>query len=235
MAGRYAEGFELVGPYEGRNVYLWAPEASAGDVSRAWLVARGLAEGITILGYHERPSQREKARLIDTGVEGIIDLGTALHTCANYLITTERPTTYRDAVLSFLRRGGVYHCFLMQPDSEDARRVAKERGEDLDQKIQTSIRDFERFKRQHGELADQLMVYMLPHYPGMAALAVDIESPTGLILYSPYLPTLPSQKTTIERGDMPHYLASRIAGPFFDSISQVVRAFTSSPDVTRIM
>jgi class 3 adenylate cyclase len=234
IAGPYTEGFELVGSFEGHEIHLWSPSGAAGDAKRAWLAARGLEGSTTVFGYHERPSQHEKARLIDAAAEEVIDLGTALRTCSNYLLTTERPSTFLDSTLRFLERGGAYRCFLMDPRSEDTRSVAKSRDEDLIEKIEGSLRGFERFKQRHGSVTDRLIVCTMPSHPGMAALAVDLESPAALILYSPYLPTAPLQAAKA-RGDMPHYLASRVNRSLFDTISETILALTSHAEVVRIL
>lgn len=109
-----------MGLHEGKEIYLRLLKGSPDDTAKAWLMARGLWSAVPVHAYHERPSQHEKARLVNAASSEIIDLGTALGTCSNYLVTTERPAWYRDAVISFLERGGVYRCVLMNPSSEVA-------------------------------------------------------------------------------------------------------------------
>src|SRR5439155_19446069 len=65
VAGRFAELFELAGPYEGRQVYLFTGSQRPGAGARAWLAAHGLVGAGPVLGYAERPNQVEQARLLN--------------------------------------------------------------------------------------------------------------------------------------------------------------------------
>ena len=231
---RYSANFHRVGALEGHEVYLATRSGSDLDASRAWIRSHGIDPHARIFGLSQRPSQSEKVRLLDTAAQDVVEIGTALHTSSKYLVTTERPDHYRQAALRYLARGGLYRCYLMDPDSDDAKRVSSERGEDLAQKVTTSLQDFELFKKTLGENADSLRVYQIPRYPGMTVFGFDMASPTGLILYSHYLPTF-DLSTKVERGDMPHYLVSRTAGPLYESIRSFATEVMEAPGVRRVL
>jgi class 3 adenylate cyclase len=129
VAGEHAEHFWPVGPFEDTDVYLW--QVGGGDPVRSWLGRHGLAGGVPVHAYPERPSQAEKARLVDAAMTEVLDVGISLNTCANYLVTRERPARHRQAVLEFLGRGGRYRCVLTDPDSAAAAAIGEQRGEDV--------------------------------------------------------------------------------------------------------
>lgn len=87
----------------------------------------------------------------------MVDLGTVLNTCSNYLTPTERPARYRQAVLDLLGRGGTFRCFLMDPNCQATRVLATQRGEDVSSRIQRSLDRFRVFKKKYGELAETCM------------------------------------------------------------------------------
>ncbi|MBE1579822.1 adenylate/guanylate cyclase domain-containing protein [Amycolatopsis roodepoortensis] len=226
--------YRRVGSLEGREVYLLVGNGTERDVARSWIAAHGLHGNTRVFGYHERPSQHEKARLLNIANHDVLEVGTALHTSSNYLVTTERPATYRDAAENYLRRGGVYRCYLMDPDCDDTERVAQERGENLAKKISGSLKAFSDFKRRMGADGDRLEVFQLPSYPAMTVFGFDMATDHGLLLYSPYLPTVHAD-AKVERGGMPHYLASRSSGGLYDSIGLMVTSLTSAPGVERVL
>jgi class 3 adenylate cyclase len=230
----YSANYHEVGELEGHQVYLATQSGSGLDASRAWIRSHGIEPRSRIFGLPQRPSQAETARLLDTAAQDVVEIGTALHTNSDYLVTTQRPDLYRQAALRYLDRGGVYRCYLMDPDSDDARRVAEERGEDLARKVATSLHSFEQFKKTLDGTGDRLRVYQIPHYPGMTVFGFDVAAPTGLILYSHYLPTLDAT-TKVERGDMPHYLVSRSAGPLYGSILSCAEEVTGAAGVRRVL
>src|SRR4051794_20917870 len=160
VAGPHADDFVHVGDHEGSDVYLMTPGGSAQDARRAWLANVGLAGSKPVFALPQRPSQEQKARLVRAARAEVIDLGTALRTCARALTTTERPAHYRDAVLEFLARGGIYRCILLDPQCAATRVLSEYRGENLQQKIQESIAAFTGFKKQHRVAADGLRVQL---------------------------------------------------------------------------
>jgi hypothetical protein len=172
--------------------------------------------------------------MVASAINDIIDLGTALNTCSNYLVTTERPATYRDAVLHFLNRGGKYRCYLMDPTAEATREIEKERQENLATKIEQSIEKFDRFKRRHGDSASELQVYSSNHYPGMAALAMDLDGKDGNLLISPYI-HIPVTSSQYERGDMPHYLITRNQPELYEVLRQTINILASDQHTERLL
>ncbi|MEV6695359.1 hypothetical protein AB0M35_28215 [Micromonospora sp. NPDC051196] len=234
VAGPYAKLFEPVGEFEGRQIHLFAADARTGGAASIWLAAQGLVGGVPVNAYFERPSQLEKARMVRAATTEVVDLGTSLRTASRYLVTTERPAHFRDAVLDFLDRGGTYRCVLMAPDSEATRLLSRQRGEDLAGKTHAALADLRQFKQRHGAAADRLEVLQTPGYPGMACLATDLDSPYALILTSPYLMAPPGPQLQLQRGDMPHYLITRSAGPLFDHLRSLVQGFATS-SVERVL
>ncbi|GGT69881.1 hypothetical protein [Actinomadura citrea] len=234
VSGHLSQLFEPVGTHEGKKVYVMMSDGRAGDGKRAWLRTAGLNDRLPIHAYAQRPSQREKARLVDVAVSEVVDFGSALNTCAGYLVTTERPAVYRDAVLDFLRRGGVYRCVLLNPESDATALFSALRQEDLDTKIKTSVASFRLFKEKHSAYTDGLHVYQVDYFPGMAALCTDLDD-DGFILYSPYFFNTRPGKGHIERGDMPHYLVTSDSGELYADISRVIHEATAPDRLTRIL
>ncbi|WP_306750836.1 hypothetical protein [Saccharothrix yanglingensis] len=235
VSGPFAELFERVGDFEGHEVYLMRSADDAEDGRRVWLRTAGLAGAVGVHAYPQRPSQRDKARLVETAAGEVVDLGTALNTCASLLVTTERPAVYRDAVLGFLRRGGTYRCVLLDPSSEVVALLTTLRGEDLAAKIDGSLAKFARFKERHGPSADRLEVYRTVAFTGMAALCSDPGTSRGLILYSPYLLGAHPTGFTVDRADMPHYLAGPEAGRLHQTLSDVVAHVTAPERLERVL
>lgn len=167
----------------------------------------------------------EKARLILAAVDTVVDLGTSLRTASNYLVTTERPALFRDAVLRFLAEGGRYRCVLMDPECEATRLLSQQRGERLADKTRQAMAAMRRFKDRFGVKAEGLEVYQSAAYPAMACMAVDHDQAHGVILASPYLIAPPGSQYQLERGDMPHLLVARSAGPVYDNLSALMAGF----------
>ncbi|WP_131738715.1 adenylate/guanylate cyclase domain-containing protein [Actinomadura roseirufa] len=235
VCGDFAGLFTPAGTYESHRVYVMGPGGSAAEGLRSWLGGRGLAGGAPVHAYAQRPAQAEKARLVDAAAETVLDLGTALHTCARYLVTTERPARYRDAVLSFLRRGGVYDCVLLDPASETTALWSQLRREDLATKIKNSLAMFARFKERHGADAGGLRVHQTPAFPGLAALGVDLHAPGALLLYSPCLQHAAVGVHQLERADMPHYLTTPASGQVFTGLLDLITGPGCEDARTRVL
>ena len=225
---------QRVGQFEGKQVHLLPARDHPLDAATAWLAARGLDGGVPLHALHERPSQQQKARLVDAARSEVVDLGTALHTASHYLVTTERPAHYRDAVLGFLRRGGHYRAVLLDPGSRAAAVLSELRGEDLIGKVKRSLETFALFQARYPDVADHLEVYQTTAFVDFACLALDPESPGGLLLYSPYLPN-PVGGGVVQRGDMPHYLVPAGTGALFDKLHQALRSACAQRAVTRVL
>jgi class 3 adenylate cyclase len=235
VSGGYADLFEPVGNYENQNIYLMQPGAEPKDARRSWLRIAGLANGVPVHAYPERPSQHEKARLIEIASSDVLDLGAALNTCAGYLVTTERPALYRDAILGFLQRGGTYRCVLLDPKSEAAGLYSKLRQEDLPKKIEQVMANFARFKQRYGYTAEGLHVYHTSEFPGLHALCIDLLSPDALILYSPYLFGTQPSTSRVERGDMPYYLATTDSGQLLTTLTAAISNATTDKVLVRVL
>ncbi|WP_239153417.1 hypothetical protein [Virgisporangium aliadipatigenens] len=237
VAGDFAKRFERAGSFEGRDVYVAATGPGPrrpGDADRAWLATHGLAGAVPIFGHHERPSQVEKARLVRAAVHEIVDIGSAIRTGARYLVTTERPAYFRDAVLDFLDRGGRYRCVLMDPDSESTRNLSLQRGEDFQAKIKDAMVSFQRFKERYGSRADGLEVYQTGACPTMGCVAVDLGQPHSVVLLSPYMTVPGTFGALAELAELPHYVIGVRAGTLYENVRRMVRAFQEE-DVTRVM
>ncbi len=226
--------FHSVGRFEGKQVRLLPGCDHPMDAAMAWLAARGFDGGVPLHGLHERPSQWEKARLVDAATTEVVELGTALRTASHYLVTTERPAHYRDAVLRFLRRGGRYRAVLLGPGSRAATVISELRSEDLVNKAKGSLEAFALFQARHPDVADRVRIYQTTAFVGFGCLAIDPESPGALLLYSPYLPN-PVVGDVTERGDMPHYLIPTTAGALFDKLRQALRSSCAEDAVTRVL
>jgi class 3 adenylate cyclase len=232
-AGPHAETFTKVGNYERRDVYMRAMDSDPRTARHAWLVHNGLSCEPRVMAHRQRPSQQEKARLLEVATEDVIDLGTGLRTSANYLITTERPAIYRDAVLDFLDRGGTYRCVLMDPKCPATAVLSQYRGENLPDKIRGSIQKFSEFKNQHGDRAQRLEVYYGHMFPGFSAIAADIHTASPVVLYSPYLMSMAPLDMRIENGDSPHYLVTPSSHDMLDKIVTHIDQATATGQLER--
>lgn len=230
VAGDFGDQLQPVGTYQNRPVYLFAPGAKGAGARRRWLAAHGFAGAVAIQALHERPSQAEKVRLVASAEHEVIDLGATLRTASHYLVTTERPAYFRDAVLALLRGGGRYRCVLMDPGAPALRLLEEQRGEALRPRIEQALTNLRRFREQAGEAGSGFEVHLTSAYPGMACLGADLDGPDGLMLVSPYLAP-PDGAPATERGDMPHYVVSRATGTLYDKLRDQVYAFVRANTV----
>jgi class 3 adenylate cyclase len=233
VAGRHADAFELVGDHESSNVYLTTPTGDPRDARRAWLTKVGLTGSTPVFAQPQRPSQVEKSRLIQAARADVIDLGTALRTCARALTTTERPARYRDSVLEFLSRGGTYRCVLLDPTCEATATLSRYRNENLPEKIRASIVLFAQFKDRHGSVTDGLHVYQSQIFPGFAAITVDLTAAEAVILYSPYL--MNTVDLQVEHGDTPHYLSTITSGRLHQDLVALLTSTLDSATLERVL
>jgi hypothetical protein len=236
VAGVYREKFTEVGMFESRRVFLYSPSGTSRSVQRAWLTGHGLEESPRrLLALHQRPSAFDKARLIGSGEDEIIDMGTALNTCSNYLVTTERPTPFKDAVIEFLARGGFYRCYMLDLDSPEIPRIAKQFHEDTAGLLARSIRRFETFKGLYPEVAHQFEVYTMAEYPGFAAMGVDLHRPDGLLLMSPYLRPLSGSVLDVSRADFTHFVRGNLTDPLSRGLVSLVESYRAPANIRRIL
>lgn len=236
LTGQYKAMFTHVGTFENRKIYLHSPMRNPRSIQRAWLTGHGMGEfAAQVLALYERPSAFDKGRIISSGEHEVIDLGTALNTCSNYLVTTERPTHFRDAVLDLLSRGGAYRCYMLDVNSPEIPRIANQFGEDSIDLATRSIQRFELFKRRHASVTEQFEVYTMTEYPGFAAMGVDISQPNGLLLLSPYLRPLRAKVGEVSRADFAHYLFGNLDDPLSQSTVSLVESYRSPENVKRIV
>jgi class 3 adenylate cyclase len=232
-AGPHADLFTFVGTYEDHNVYLLTSTGDPAHARQAWLRTTGLTGFSPVFTHPQRPSQAEKARLIAAAQHDVVNLGTALRTSARYLVTTERPALFRDAVLDFLHRGGTYRGILLDPHCEATATLSEYHQENLATKIRASITEFADFKQRHSPETKNLHIYQSQVSPGFAALAADLNSRDPIILYSPYLMAMKPLGIQIDRSDSPHYLA--VSGPVLASLADILRSISSPTSLDRVL
>lgn len=203
------QNFELVGTFEEREVYIYTPpNVNKNLVVLNWRSMQGFENVEKIQCYLERISQKDKAELINSAQTTVIDFGTTLNTCSNYLFSTERPVPYRDAVLDLLERGGSFICYMLEPDSNGSQQLIELRKENTNEKLRTSTERFLKFKKKHFNLSNNFKVFQFAENPNMAAMIIDPDSDHSLCLYSPYLNGI-NDGDEIGRADMPHYLVNK--------------------------
>lgn len=201
--------FVSVGKFEEREAYVFTPNADKSLVALNWRASQGFSEMELVQCYLERISQKDKAELIDSANDTVIDFGTTLNTCSNYLFSTERPVPYRDAVCRLLERGGNFICYMLSPDSPGSRQLIELRKENTDEKLLTSMSRFQQFKCNDPTLKNKFKVFQFDNNPNFAAMIIDPESDGSVCLYSPYLSVISQDGICTGRADMPHYLVSK--------------------------
>jgi len=217
--------FHPVGTFEGREVYVFAPDSSQKHISRRWRSAHGFVDMERVQCYLERISQRDKAKLIDMAEQTVIDFGTTLNTCSNYLFSTERPIPYRDAVIRLLERGGSFICYMLSPNSNGSRQLVELRKEDTDKKLQTAMERFQQFKTKNPNFTNKFKVFQYEYNPNFAAMIIDPNADDAICLYSPYLSVVPQNGMGTERADIPHYLVSKGKHRAYDYVWKFVSAY----------
>lgn len=203
------EDFVSVGKFEEREAYVFTPNVTKSIVALNWRASHGFSDMELIQCYLERLSQKDKAELIDFAKDTVIDLGTTLNTCSNYLFSTERPVPYREAVIRLLERGGTFICYMLSPDSPGSRQLMELRKEDTDEKLRNAMSRFQQFKSAHPALTHNFKVFQFDNNPNFAAMIIDPESDSSVCLYSPYLSVISQDGSGTGRADMPHYLVSK--------------------------
>lgn len=222
--------FVQAGQFEGREICIYAPGKAQALVRRDWMAAQGFGGVELVQGYLERLSQGDKAALIRTAEHTVIDFGTTLTTCANYLFSTERPVPYRDAVLDLLDRGGRFVCYMLSPDSQGSRQLAELRKENTDEKLKNTLVQFKEFKQKSSQAMESFQVYQYEYNSNMAAMFIDPESEDAVCLYSPYLSGMPEGDRMLDRADMPHYLVSRKKHGMYEYVWKYVSGYMSSAE-----
>lgn len=226
LSPREKEFFISVGKFEENEIYIWSPNIDGKLIRRNWRAMQGFANVQKVQCYLERISQKDKAEMIDSAQNTVIDFGTTLNTCSNYLFSTERPVPYRDAVCRLLERGGTFVCYMLKPDSNGSRQLVELRKEDTDKKLRNSIERFIQFKNRNAELAKRFKVYQFAENPNLAAMIIDPDSENSVCLYSPYLSNISNGGDGIGRADMPHYLVNKREHAMYEYIRKYVSAYT---------
>lgn len=219
--------FVFAGIYENEKIYLHSDILDSKKTRLYWILKHGFSSVDTIQCYSQRISQTDKAELINLADDIVIDFGTTLHTCSNYLYSTERPLSYKEAVCNLLKRGGRFICYMLEPGSEGAKQLVELRKEDTDKKLNESMRKFARFKTDNHEIAVNFKIYQCEHNPNLAAMVIDPKSENGVCLYSPYLNVLPNNKIGTGRADMPHYLVSKKNDSIYTYIMDYINLYIS--------
>lgn len=222
--------FVPVGKFENREVYIFTPNIDSNIVVLNWIASQGFNKMEWGQCYLERLSQDDKSRLIDCAKSTVIDFGTTLNTCSNYLFSTARPVPYRDAVINLLKRGGKFICYMLSPDSDGSKQLVELRGEKTDEKLKTSMMRFKKFKTENIDISNEFKVYQFKNNPNLAAMIIDPDLDDSVCLYSPYLNVLPKNGIGTGRADMPHYLVSRKNNKMYDFIIKYVKSYIKDAD-----
>jgi hypothetical protein len=82
-------------------------------------------------------------------------------------------------------------------------------------------------------VTDRLHVYQSRAFPGFAAIAVDLDSPDAMVLYSPYL--MSALDFHVEHGDSPHYLATTSSGALLGGLADLVSATLGNGEIERVL
>lgn len=222
--------FVFVGNFEENGIYIYTPNVNKNLIQLNWRSAQGFENVENIQCYLERISQKDKAELIDSAQTTVIDFGTTLNTCSNYLFSTERPIPYRDAVCRLLDRGGSFMCYMLKPDSNGAKQLVELRKENTDEKLYISTERFRQFKERDANLTKNFKVYQFAENPNLAAMIIDPESENSLCLYSPYLNAHSNSADCLGRADMPHYLVNKRNHKIYEYIWKYISYYIESAE-----
>jgi class 3 adenylate cyclase len=218
MSNQKKSEFTCVGRYEDEEVFIFSLNTDKALRKLNWIALHGFENVEFPQCYIERISERDKANLIIQAKNRVIDFGTTLNTCSNYLFSNSRPATYKTAVLDLLSRGGSFCCYMLEPNSPGSKQLAELRQEDTDKKLRDSIARFKEFKSRNTSNIEYFSVYQFAENPNFAALIIDPDSDHAVCLYSPYLNGLQKDGERKGRADMPHYLISKKNSRIFDYI-----------------
>ena len=207
--------------FENHNVYIYKNQDLRNAIAQ-WINNIQIEESFRINAFPQRLSEKNKTSIINTAATEIIDLGTALNTCSDYLVTTRRPAYYRNAVLNLLEKGVNYICLALNPNSDIATYYGSQRDEDLKKKINTSLDRLLSFQKETEGLKGNFKIFLYSELPYFASILVDKDD-DGLAIFSPYMPN--NKNLNIERADSLHVLLARKNGQtFFNQIVTCVNA-----------
>jgi class 3 adenylate cyclase len=189
-------------PFEQELVYFHTSDDSNAPYFE-WINNVGAAETFSTNVFCHRPSELDKSLLIKRARNEILDLGTALSTSSQYLVTTRRPTYYRTEVLRLLEDGVSYVCVVLDPNSEMATIYGDLRGEDLKRKIEESLKRLEHFASEARGCKGKFKIFLYSVMPYFATVAVDRDG-KGVFIFSPYMPN--ARGFSLSRADAMHLL-----------------------------
>jgi hypothetical protein len=107
------------------------------------ILMRAERKGRVVMVYPGRPDIKDKIQVIKTAKHSVIEVGTALHTYANYL-TTAAESEYQAHVVDLLSKGVVFQCAMMKPELARVThppRKGHSDDPDIEQKIRTARKD----------------------------------------------------------------------------------------------
>ncbi len=180
---------------------------SSGDHLRTWMKEVSDQNSSQLQVFDERLSPKNKSNFLLRAEQEVIDLGTTLNTCSEYLVTTIRPAYYREAVLSLLDKGVNYICVILDPESEVCEYYGRTRNENLREKTERSIKRLEQFAIDAKGKPGQFSVVAYNKMPYFSVIAID-RNDDGLLLVSSYLPN--AKDLSIGRADTPHFLLPKV-------------------------
>lgn len=188
--------------YNGRQIAIYSNRLRH-EIALEWIGSAPIAESVSVNLLARRYSEKDKSAIIQFAQSEIIDIGTALSTCSQYLLSTARPARYRSVVQKLTSEGIKYKCLALNPECEIAEYYAQVRGEDeLILKIKTSTELMKKFAVSLGKYSKNFELYHYNSLPHFGGLMIDRQD-NGIFLYAPYLPNL-GHTLTIERADSPH-------------------------------
>lgn len=212
-------------PYENRIIWICSRQ-SRQAATFEWLTKVPLEGSFRANVLSQRMSEIGKALLIQNAEREIVDLGTALNTCSNYLVSRAKPGTYRSTVLKLLERGVDYVCLALDPNSKNAEFYGNSRKEDLVGKIRKSLDKLKEFRTETMGRPGRFRICLYDQLPYCAAILLDRER-DGAALFAPYMPQF--EGLTIERQDSPHMFVTRsVETKVFQQIVGIVNALLHS-------
>lgn len=225
---------ELPFQFKEMDVFVYSKRLLS-EIAYEWLNRISIAGSVSINLLTRRYSETDKSKIIRYTQNEVIDLGTALRTCSQYLVSTARPAIYRSTVEGLLDKGVNYVCLALNPDAPVAKAYADARQEpDLVSKIHESISKMETFASQVASKKGSFELYLYMSLPHFAAILTDRKQ-QGLLLYAPYLPNL-GEQLTIQRADSPHLVISGLILPtFYAQVDRYVDALLDDPETKRII
>ncbi len=231
LAGRFSA---LPFRFENYEVFAYSI-CSDSEAAFEWAARVPIAESVPVNLLPRRYSEQDKASIVQYAQSEVVDLGTALSTCSQYLVSTARPAPYRAAVKSLLERGVRYLCLALDPDTDIAETYASERGEaGLRTKIRASIRRMEKFAAAVSATRGSFELHLYSSLPHFAGIVVD-RNDGGLLLYTPYLPNI-GERFMIERADSPHLVMSARSVPtLFSQVDSYIDALLDDPGTRRVI